>query len=127
MPCPIRSASIKASKVVWPLELGIGVQIPAQDADGVAVEHQFHLCDMQTTLEFWRGDPISVPRPPHSPLLCLESRLGRAEDLRVQPLLGVPPLLREFGIDPGTVLERTGIDPREIRRRLVVQHEIRAH
>jgi hypothetical protein len=25
------------------------------------------------------------------------------------------------------VLERTGIDPREIRRRLVVQHEIRAH
>lgn len=55
---------------------------------------------------------MSAPPPPNNSPLRLESRLGCAEDLRVQPLLGVPALLREFGIDPGAALERVGIDPR---------------
>jgi AraC-like DNA-binding protein len=67
---------------------------------------------MRKLLGIRRFDPMSAPLPPNSPPLRLESRLGRAEDLRVQPLLGVPPLLREFGIDPGIALERAGIDPR---------------
>ncbi|MEY6430861.1 AraC family transcriptional regulator [Thioalkalicoccus limnaeus] len=55
---------------------------------------------------------MSVRPPPNRPPIRMESRLARAEDLRVQPLLVIPPLLCEFGIDPGIVLERAGIDPR---------------
>jgi AraC-like DNA-binding protein len=42
------------------------------------------------------------------------SVLYASEDISVAPLLAIPPLLRELGVDPATVFKRVGIDPRAL-------------
>jgi AraC-like DNA-binding protein len=45
--------------------------------------------------------PLPAPHPP--------ARRGR--ELRAGPLMPIPALLREFGVDPAAVLSRAGVDP----------------
>ncbi|MBP6777210.1 MAG: AraC family transcriptional regulator [Piscinibacter sp.] len=42
----------------------------------------------------------------------IDARAPRPAQLRAGPLMHVPVLLREFGVDPAAVLSRAGVDPR---------------